>query len=356
MWLKKRHLAVFLPWYLFMSSCYISRQAIHQNDLFNSRRLIEDVIEDPTTSEGVRLRLKLINEIVNFAEERGLKAAGAYRFLIDNQSRAVSFILQAAHSDRLRSITWWFPVVGRVPYLGFFSREDRDFVANDLAMRGFDVDVGEAAGFSSLGWFSDPVFSSMLKRNSADLVHLILHELVHRTVWFVDAASFNEHLAEFVSEILADEFIKDKLSAAEFAKYREKRQDRRLFSRWLRDLKFALEHLYKMRSKLTLSELLSKKQAIIASFKHPPRRPLFKHFDYIKSGEPWNNASILGSMLYAADFNWFAELRRCLDPEGTVASFLTALQQQVNNFHDGLKINQSLDDVCSQAYIYKAKM
>lgn len=346
-WRKNRQLVMTIASVWWLTGCYLAKQALYQNDLFNSRRRTDDVIDDAITPDETKKQLQLVSKILNFAEINGLNATGAYRFFVDNKSRSVSFIVQAAYPDRFESITWWFPFVGRVPYLGFFLEEERDSFADELLKMGFDIDKGEASAFSSLGWFEDPVFSSMLNRRPGDLVHLILHELVHRTVWLVGSTQFNEQLAEYVAEVLTTQFIKKNFDPAELARYQAKRKDRLVFQRWLRDLKESLSELYSARGKLNLDDLMGQKRRLISSFERAPLRPEFKQVDYIRAGKPWNNAAILASALYASEATYFEALRQCLDPKGSIASFLMILDDQSRGLEEGIDINVALDGRCS---------
>jgi len=107
----------------------------------------------------------------------------------------------------LESITWWFPIVGRVPYLGYFSKADRDSKASELRTEGYDVYETGVGAYSSLGWFDDPIYSPMLRRSEADFAHLIFHELTHRTLWIRGSVEFNENLAEYAADFLLEKLL-----------------------------------------------------------------------------------------------------------------------------------------------------
>ena len=89
-----------------------------------------------------------MGRILSFAESHGLNASGAYKYYIATKEPVVSYIVQAAYADRLEFVTWWFPVVGDVPYLGFFKKPERDAKAAELTASGYDVHTSGAGAFS----------------------------------------------------------------------------------------------------------------------------------------------------------------------------------------------------------------
>ncbi|MCA9774524.1 MAG: aminopeptidase, partial [Myxococcales bacterium] len=115
--------------------------------------------------------------------------------------------LTAASRDRLEALTWWFPIVGRVPYLGFFDKDDGIARRDKLAAEGYDTELRGVPAFSTLGWFADPIFSSMLTLPDTVLVNTIIHELTHATLFVPGDVEFNENLATFVGNRGAVDFF-----------------------------------------------------------------------------------------------------------------------------------------------------
>ncbi|MDV3310304.1 MAG: aminopeptidase, partial [Cyclobacteriaceae bacterium] len=60
---------------------------------------------------------------------------------------------------------------------------------------------------STLGWFTDPILSKMLERDEGDLASLIIHEMVHATIFIKDSVDFNENLASFIGDRGAELFL-----------------------------------------------------------------------------------------------------------------------------------------------------
>lgn len=328
-----------------VSGCYVLRQAWYQNNLYNSRRPVSEVIEDGKVPQWVKTQLDLVRQVLDFAAKEGLNSQESYRYYIETKSNAVSFLVQAAYPDRLKFKTWWFPITGDVPYLGFFSREERDEEAEHLRKEGFDISKGSAGAFSSLGYFEDPLYTSMLKTDRGGLVHLLLHELTHRTFWSKGSANFNENLAEYVALVLTQKFFEQRGEARETEQYLAERRDRAKFRMWLKELKAELEALYASRGTTPQDTLLAKKKEIFEQFT-TKRIPRFETdaFEYVRAKE-WNNAAVLAASLYLPDTDRFASAHKCFGEEKPIKEFLDALRSMEEKESNVFK---ALDRLCEK--------
>jgi predicted aminopeptidase len=192
-----------------LCGCYIFTQALGQlRVLLNSQR-IDALLADPTVPDDVKLKLRLVREIKAFGEdELGLNPSSNYETFYDTKGQPITYIVSACRKDRFQPYLWWFPIVGDVPYKGFFDKEDAVDEAKSLEAQGYDVSLGTAAAYSTLGYFPDPVLSTMLEYPEEQLVALILHELTHGTIYLPGGADFNEGLASFVGWQGALEFAR----------------------------------------------------------------------------------------------------------------------------------------------------
>lgn len=176
--------------------------------LLNSQR-IDVLLADPKVPDDVKLKLRLVREIKAFGEdELGLKPSTNYESFYDTKGAPITYIVSACRKDRFQAHLWWFPIVGDVPYKGFFNKDDAVAEAKELEAQGLDVSLGTAAAYSTLGYFPDPVLSTMLEYPEEQLVALILHELTHGTIYLPGGADFNEGLASFVGWQGALEFAR----------------------------------------------------------------------------------------------------------------------------------------------------
>ena len=186
---------------LSQTGCYYLAQAGGQLDILWHREAIGEVLKREGLSERDRAKLEFGEAVM------GLTKSDNYTTFYDTQGRAVSWVVSACRKDRFEQVTWWFPIVGTLPYKGYFSADDARREGAALEAKGYDVTVRPVAAYSTLGWFSDPVFSTMLRHDNVDLVALILHELTHGTVFASGRGDWNEALAEFTGREGARQFF-----------------------------------------------------------------------------------------------------------------------------------------------------
>lgn len=60
--------------------------------------------------------------------------------------------------------------------------------------------LGGVEAYSTLGWFDDPILSSMVGWGDERLATLIFHELAHQRFYVQDDTEFNESFASFVEQ------------------------------------------------------------------------------------------------------------------------------------------------------------
>lgn len=193
---------------------YALNQGYGQWRIIWNARPVKEVLEDPNFPDSLKSRLRLIDEIRQFAiDSLGLKDTENYKTLFDQKGAEVMWVVTACEAFRFEAKTWKFPIVGTVPYKGFFDREKALSLAKELEAEGWDVGLRNPGGWSTLGWFTDPILSGMLNRNDGDLASLIIHEMVHATIFVKDSVEFNENLASFIADSAAYHFLRHKYGA-----------------------------------------------------------------------------------------------------------------------------------------------
>ncbi|MDH5654581.1 MAG: aminopeptidase, partial [Spirochaetia bacterium] len=178
---------------------YLIKAGYGQMKILSARQPISEVIQSPDTDEATRKKLRHVLKIQKYAEDSmGLDISNSYKKYARIDRDAAAYNVTASEELAFIPKTWYFPIVGRVPYLGFFSREEAENFKKELEKEGWDANVSEVSAYSTLGWFEDPLLSSQLSYPDWYLTRLILHEATHSTVWFQDDVNFNESLATFV--------------------------------------------------------------------------------------------------------------------------------------------------------------
>jgi len=165
-------------------------------EIMAARKNVGKLIQDPSTPEALRAKLTSASAIRRFAtDELALPNNSSYRSYVDIGRNDVTLAVFAAPQFSLAPVTWCFPVFGCVPYKGYFSRKDALENAAELQRRGLDVYVTGITAYSTLGWFSDPLLSTMLRQNDTYLASLVFHELAHQKVYVNGDSAFNEAFA-----------------------------------------------------------------------------------------------------------------------------------------------------------------
>jgi predicted aminopeptidase len=186
-------------------------QAKGQLTIVWNARPVEEYLADPHYPDTLKQKLRLIEEVRAFAiDSLGLRDTRNYKTLYDQKGKEVMWVVTASERFRLQPYYWKFPILGSVPYKGFFNEESARKQAEALEAQGWDVNVRNPGGWSTLGWFTDPILSKMLERDVGDLASLIIHEMVHATIFVKDSVDFNENLASFIGDRGAEVFLKQK--------------------------------------------------------------------------------------------------------------------------------------------------
>lgn len=169
--------------------------------MWSRQHSIESLLKDADTPGPLKQRLRLVLDIREFAQkELHLHANGHYLRYADLGRRFAVWNVYAAPEFSLTAKSWWYPVVGRLEYRGYFSEPEARRYASKLEQQGFDVYVGGVTAYSTLGWFHDPVLNTFIHDDDADLAELLFHELAHQRLFVSGDTDFNEAFATAVAE------------------------------------------------------------------------------------------------------------------------------------------------------------
>lgn len=204
------------------SGCYYLQAATGQVELLVRREPIEDVLANPETDAEVARRLRLVQEARDFSVATlELPDNGSYRSYAALDRDFVVWSVFAAPEFHMQPVNWCYPIAGCVSYRGYFKEASAAREAGRLAARGHDVYVGGVAAYSTLGRFDDPVLSTMMRWDDAQLVATLFHELAHQVLYVPDDTRFNESFARAVEEYGIERFLRARGADAELAAYRD---------------------------------------------------------------------------------------------------------------------------------------
>ncbi|MBL0740163.1 aminopeptidase [Chryseolinea lacunae] len=190
---------------------YGAQQGYGQLNIVWNAKPVEEFLADPQFPDSLKARLHLIEDVRKYAiDSLGLKDTKNYRTLFDQKGEEVMWVVLACEPFQLKPKEWTFPVVGAVPYKGFFDKAKALALKKELEKEGWDVIIRNPGGWSTLGWFTDPILSKMLNRSEGDLANLIIHEMSHATIFVKDSVDFNENLATFIGDRGTEKFLIDK--------------------------------------------------------------------------------------------------------------------------------------------------
>ena len=302
------------------SPLYVLRAGWAEARILHARRPIEDVILDPDTDERTRGKLTFARQARIFAiEELGLDADDSYTTYTHLDRDTLAMVLSAAEQDRLAARTWWFPVVGRVPYRGFFDLDDALEEQRKLEEEGFDTWLRPTSAFSTLGWFSDPLMSTVLRQDEIGVVQTLLHEVSHAHLWVSGSVRFNESFATFVGDTGAAAFFcadSGDIETVRCTRARQRWGDAMKFSVFLDGLIAELEAVYNDDA-LTTEERMSARERIFADAMRrftSEVQPTFEASSYANfASTPLNNATLLARMRY---YHRLPDFQALLDRHG----------------------------------------
>jgi predicted aminopeptidase len=196
---------------------YLLQAGEGQLDLACRARSLSSAADDPNLDPHTRRLLAEVPRVKAFGVGAGLVATDNYDDFVELDQKSVVWVVSAAPELSLTPKLWWLPIVGEVTYLGWFDRPMADRHGRALEAEGWDVDVRGSSAYSTLGFFEDPVLSTMLDDSphaEGELTNIILHESVHATVYVADQPDFNESVATFVGDQLTIAYLRERFGPA----------------------------------------------------------------------------------------------------------------------------------------------
>ncbi|MBN8702442.1 MAG: aminopeptidase [Bacteroidetes bacterium] len=229
------------------SISYILNQGYHQFLILKKAEPLEVFFADYSVPAATKEKLLLAQQIKQFAiDSLGLKPTKNYSTYCNDSSITTVYMVMASEPHELKAKEWWFPVIGKVPYKGFFDKEKTMQLKKELIRDGYDVHVAMAGGWSTLGWFTDPILPNMIKKSEDALAELLIHEMVHGTIYLKNNDELSESLAEFIGREGATKFLQFYFgkNTKEYQSYMNQKNDEDIFNTFMHKEYKTLESFY----------------------------------------------------------------------------------------------------------------
>lgn len=286
---------------------YLTRAGLEEIQILKNRRSLAEMVADPATDPGTRGLLQLVIDSRAHAAALGLEAGDTYTSYSDVGRDTLLLVLSASPPDCLCPHTWKYPIVGRVPYKGFFDPRMAQDEADKLAARGLDIYLRPAGAFSTLGWFEDPLLSTALTRDSLELAATVFHEIAHNSLYLKSATPFNESFAQYVGYRAAEDFFRTRGDSARADRAAARLADEQVMGAFYRELTDRLVAFYDSRPKG--DSLAAGRLAIAAWARGELAGPVAARLTTTRVGPvgegPINNARLVGITIYRTHLEWF---------------------------------------------------
>ncbi|HEU5304805.1 MAG TPA: aminopeptidase [Gemmatimonadales bacterium] len=286
---------------------YITRAGFEETRILQSRQPIARLVRDSTADPVLRQTLRLVLETRNYADRIGLQAKKTYTSYSDVGRDTLLLVLQAAPRDCICPYTWKYPIVGRIPYKGFFDPSAARREADRLAARGYDIYLRPSGAFSTLGWFEDPLLSTALSDDSVELAATVFHEIAHNTLYVKSATPFNESFAQLVGYRSAEAFFRDRGDSLNARQAADRWHDEIVLGEYYSALVRRLDSLYAQHP--DSAELEDGRREAARWARGQLNGPVSQRLRTYQIGRmterPINNAQLIGARIYRTRLDLF---------------------------------------------------
>jgi predicted aminopeptidase len=229
-----------------------------QVEMWKKRQSIESLLNDSTTPADLRQRLQLVLNLRAFAETNlGLPIRGQYLSYADLQRPYAVWSVYAAPEFSLSPKSWWYPIVGKLDYRGYFSESDARAYATRLRAQGYDVHTGGVTAYSTLGWFQDPVLNTFIHESDSELAELLFHELAHQRLFIPHDTEFNEAFATAVAQEGTRRWLISRGDTSALDRYEHHLRQTKEFTTQIASARDRLNNLYtNLPAKMSASEAM----------------------------------------------------------------------------------------------------
>ena len=288
---------------------YLWRAGYEETRILQSRQPIQKLASDSSVPLARRGQLQLVLDVRAYAASLGFEAGDTYTTFADVGRDTLLLVLSASPKTCICPHTWKYPIVGKVPYKGFFNLNQARATAAQFEAEGFDTYLRPAGAFSTLGWFEDPLLSTALTRDSVELAALVFHEIAHNSLYVKSATEFNESFAQLAGYRAAEQFFRDRGDSAKAAAAADRWLDEIVLGDFYSELVTRLTAFYATRP--DSAALDSGRVAIGLWAREELEGPVSAKLRTMKvakrPGGPVNNARLVGALIYRTKLQLFED-------------------------------------------------
>jgi predicted aminopeptidase len=308
---------------------FVLRGTYEEARLLLRRRPLSALAADSTAPAAWRAAAALVLEARAFADTAlGLRVDQTYTTFAAVGRDTLILVLSASPKDALRAHLWRFPIVGAVPYRGFFSLEAALAAQREFEARGYDTYLRSSPAFSTLGWFNDPLLSTVLEGDRVDVAQTVFHESAHVTLYVPNATPFDESFAAFVGLRGAEQFFAARGDSAAAARAGAWWRDEVRLSRFYAQLADTLTRVYA--AGLTGPRLDSARAAVFGAARQALETGLDHALELYRgpglARRPLNNATVVAGRIYRTRLELFEAL---FARNGSVRASVTRLKDEI---------------------------
>lgn len=312
------------------AALYLLQSAKGQAQLLFGGVPIAKLMDAPETPAKLKQEFKLVAEVKKYAIDRlKLRPTKNYESYLDLHRDYLVMVLTASPPLKMESYTWWFPIVGTVPYKGYFDKQMGLDEEKKMQALGYETHFRQSPAYSTLGWFHDPLLSTMIQYGDYYLVNTVIHESVHATLWIPGDVTFNENIASFIGNqgallFYADKYGKD---SKEYQDAVNQLDDANRFAAFMNKVALKLNDLYE--GDAFEANKRERKPKLINELKARYVReflPLVHSKGYAGfEKRPWNNAMLMSFRHYNAEQDKLAKIFKELG--GDIPKMMEFLKQ-----------------------------
>ncbi len=218
---------------------YYAQLAQGQVQVLAKRESIDKIIGDESRDAKLRERLRMVKLARRFAvDQLALPDNQSYSQFTALDRPYVLWNVLATPELSLKAVESCFPIAGCLAYRGYYQKQDALKQVVALRDQGYDADWVGVPAYSTLGWFDDPLLSSMMHWGDDALIATLFHELAHQQLFVRNDTAFNESFASFVEQEGLRQFLAAQGRSDAAARLR--RKQRRQFAALVLDARHRL--------------------------------------------------------------------------------------------------------------------